>query len=163
MQTFASTLAIGIGATALTDLWALARSRLYGTPLPEYALVGRWFAHMAAGTFRHERIAGAPPVRGERVIGWTMHYFVGIAFAALLPALFGASWIDAPTPGPAVLVGLGSVVAPFFVMQPGMGLGIAAQRTPRPAAARLRTLLTHLVFGIGLYATAVVIPLIPGV
>ena len=53
--------------------------------------------------------------------------------------------------------GIGSVAAPFFVMQPAMGAGIAASRTPRPAAARLHSLVTHTVFGLGLYATALVI------
>jgi len=32
------------------------------------------------------------------------------------------------------------------------GTGIAASRTPRPAAARLQSLVTHGVFGLGLYA-----------
>ena len=50
------------------------------------------------------------------------------------------------------MVGIGSVAAPFLLMQPGMGAGIAASRTPRPAVARVRSLITHAVFGIGLYA-----------
>jgi len=33
-----------------------------------------------------------------------------------------------------------------------MGAGIAASRTPRPGAARLQSLVTHAVFGLGLYA-----------
>jgi Protein of unknown function (DUF2938) len=37
-------------------------------------------------------------------------------------------------------------------MQPGMGAGIAASRTPRPAVARLHSLVTHGIFGLGLYA-----------
>ena len=57
-----------------------------------------------------------------------------------------------PTIGPALLVGIGTVAAPFLVMQPGMGAGIAASRTPRPAAARLQSLVTHTIFGLGLYA-----------
>ena len=57
-----------------------------------------------------------------------------------------------PDLGPALLVGIGSVAAPFLVMQPGMGAGIAASRTPRPAAARLQSLVTHAIFGLGLYA-----------
>ena len=57
-----------------------------------------------------------------------------------------------PTIGPALIVGIGSVAAPLLVMQPGMGAGIAASRTPRPAAARLQSLLTHAIFGLGLYA-----------
>ncbi len=52
-----------------------------------------------------------------------------------------------------MLIGIGSVAAPFFVMQPAMGAGIAASRTPRPAIARLHSLVTHAVFGLGLYTT----------
>ena len=53
---------------------------------------------------------------------------------------------------PALIVGIGTVAAPFLLMQPGMGLGIAASRTPGPRAARLRSLLAHAIFGVGLYA-----------
>jgi hypothetical protein len=44
-------------------------------------------------------------------------------------------------------------------MQPAMGAGIAASRTPNPSAARLRNLATHTVYGIGLYLSAVVLSL----
>jgi len=35
-----------------------------------------------------------------------------------------------------------------------MGLGLAASKTPKPDAARLRSIMTHGVFGLGLYGTA---------
>jgi hypothetical protein len=148
------TFLVGVIATAFTDLWAIARQRVLGVPLPDFGLVGRWIAHLAGGTFRHERIAAAAPVRGERMIGWTAHYLIGISFAALLPALCGARWLEHPTPAPALAVGLATVAAPFLLMQPGMGAGIAARRTPRPAAARFHSIVTHIVFGLGLYAGA---------
>jgi hypothetical protein len=88
------------------------------------------------------------------MLGWTAHYFIGIAFAALVPALYGARWLEHPTPVPALAVGLATVAAPFLLMQPGMGAGIAASRTPNPAAARIHSLVTHTVFGLGLYAGA---------
>jgi hypothetical protein len=154
MDYLVASILIGAGATAATDAWALARRRLLRLPLPDWGLVGRWLAHMARGRFRHERIAAAPPVRGERVIGWIAHYATGIAFAGLLLAVCGLDWARQPTLGPALAVGIGTVAAPFFIMQPGMGAGIAASRTPRPAAARLQSLVTHAVFGLGLYATA---------
>jgi hypothetical protein len=47
-----------------------------------------------------------------------------------------------------------TVAAPFFILQPALGLGIAASRTPSPARARLRSLISHLVFGFGLYLAA---------
>jgi hypothetical protein len=132
----------------------LARRLLLGTPLPDYSLVGRWVGHFARGRFRHARIAAAPAIPGERWIGWTFHYGVGIGFAAILLAAFGTQWARMPTLLPALAVGLGSVAAPFLVMQPAMGAGIAASRTPRPASARLQSITTHAVFGLGLYAAA---------
>ena len=56
-----------------------------------------------------------------------------------------------PTLAPALIVGIGTVAAPFLLLQPGMGAGIAASRTPDPAAARMRSLVMHAVFGVGLY------------
>jgi hypothetical protein len=142
----------GAGATAVMDIWTVVRKRLFGTPLANYGLVGRWLAYMPRGRFRHDRIAASPPVQGERVIGWTAHYLIGIAFAAVLLAIWGLDWARHPTIAPALIVGIGSVAAPFLLMQPGIGAGIAASRTPNPAAARLQSLVTHGVFGLGLFA-----------
>lgn len=147
-------LTIGIGATALMDLWGIARQPLFGIPAPNYSLVGRWIAHMRRGKFRHQAIAAAPAARGEQFIGWTAHYIIGITFAALLVGLYGQAWIQRPTLVPALVVGLGTVVAPFMVMQPCMGAGIAAAKTPKPNTARLHSLITHAVFGMGLYLSA---------
>lgn len=143
---------IGAGATAAIDVWALVRKRLLGLAPLDYGLVGRWLAYLPRGRFRHDPIAASPAVRGERLIGWSAHYLIGIAFAAILLAGWGLDWARYPTLAPALIVGIASVLAPFLLMQPGMGAGIAARRTPRPAAARLQSLLTHGIFGLGLYA-----------
>ena len=134
------------------DLWGIVRKRLFDIPPPDYGLVGRWLAHMPRGRFRHDSIKVALPVKGERLIGWTAHYLIGIAFASILLVLWGHAWVRHPSIGPALAVGIATVAAPFLVMQPGMGAGIAGSRTPRPAATRLQSLLTHTVFGLGLYA-----------
>lgn len=154
MESILYPLVIGAGATAGTDLWAIARKRLLGVPAPDYGLVGRWMGHMARGKFRHDRIGAAAPIAGERTLGWAAHYAIGIGFAALLLGICGVEWAQHPTIGPALAVGIGTVAAPFFVMQPGMGSGIAASRTPRPWASRLHSILNHAVFGLGLYAAA---------
>lgn len=146
-------LVIGSGATALMDLWAIVRRRVFDIAPPNYGLVGRWLAHMPRGRFRHDSIAAAPVVTAERLIGWTAHYLTGIAFAAMLLGLCGLAWLQRPAIGPALAVGIGTVLVPFFLMQPGMGAGIAGSRTPRPGATRLQSLLTHTIFGLGLYAT----------
>lgn len=154
MNPWVTTVLVGVGATAVTDLWTLARRALWGVPLPDYGRVGRWLGHMPRGRFRHDAIAAAPRINGERRIGWVAHYLTGVCFAALMPALFGAAWLREPTLGPAMAVGIGTVTAPFLLMQPGMGAGIAARLTPRPTTARLHSLVLHAVFGLGLYASA---------
>ena len=147
----AFTILIGVGATAVLDISSAAQTRLLGVPAPDFGLLGRWLGHMAHGQFRHDAIAAAPPIRRERLIGWVAHYAIGIAFAAVLIAGWGLDWVRQPTLGPALIVGIGSAAAPFLVMQPGMGAGIAASRTPRPSAARLQSVVTHAIFGLGLY------------
>ncbi|AGW88412.1 DUF2938 domain-containing protein [Cupriavidus necator] len=146
-----SALLIGTGATLVMDAWAIVRKRVLGVPPLDYGLVGRWLAHLPRGRVRHHPIAASPAVPGERVIGWIAHYLTGIVFAAILLALWGLEWARHPTPGPALVVGIVSVAAPFLVIQPAMGAGIAARRTPRPNVARLHSLVTHAVFGLGLY------------
>jgi hypothetical protein len=134
------------------DIWMLVRRGLLGIPAFDYGLVGRWLAYLPRGRFYHDRIGATPAVRNERLIGWTAHYLIGIAFASLLLAIWGLQWARQPTLGPALIVGVGSVLAPFLLMQPGMGGGFAASRTPRPGAARFQSLVTHAIFGLGLYA-----------
>ncbi|SDC68832.1 Protein of unknown function [Cupriavidus sp. YR651] len=145
-------LLIGAGATVVMDVWMAVRQRLLGIPPPNYALVGRWIAYLPRGRFRHDPISASPPVQSERLVGWIVHYGTGIVFAATLLAIWGLDWARGPTIGPALIVGIGSVAAPFLVMQPGMGAGVAASRTPRPAAARVQSIVTHAIFGLGLYA-----------
>lgn len=153
MDVLVGTFLVGIGATAMTDLWAGIRKRVFGVAPPDFGLVGRWLAHMTRGRFRHDSIAAAARVPGEGPIGWIAHYLIGVSFAAILVGISGIEWLEQPSVGPAVAVGIGTVAAPYFVMQPGMGAGIAANRTPHPAAARLHSLVTHAIFGFGLYAS----------
>lgn len=147
-------LLIGTGATLTMDLWSLLATRLLAFQSPNYAFVGRWIGHMPRGRFLHTAIAKSAPIPGERLIGWIAHYAIGIAFAALLLTVCGTAWTQRPTPLPALAVGLLTLAAPFLLMQPGMGAGIAASRTPKPYQARLRSILTHVVFGLGLYGAA---------
>jgi len=123
---------IGVGAAVLMDVWALFSRRVLNIQGLDYALLGRWIGHFPRRRFFHERIASADPVHGERPLGWVAHYSIAIAFAFLLLAIWGLGWARSPTIWPALLIGLGTIVAPWFVLQPGMGAGIAASRTPNP-------------------------------
>src|SRR3954467_9855459 len=146
--------AIGIGATLLMDLWNLFLKRAFGIPSLNYCLLGRWVRHMAGGTLRHASIAAAQPRSHECTVGWISHYSIGVVFALVFVALLSADWLARPTLLPALLYGIATVVFPFFIMQPSRGLGVASSRAPRPAQARLKSLVTHSVFGVGLFLSA---------
>jgi hypothetical protein len=147
---------IGIGATIVLDLWAVLL-RQFGVAPTNWGMVGRWVGHFPSGRFMHDNIADAPPVRGERAIGWTVHYVVGVAYAGALLAILGLAWARNPTPVPALIFGLITMIAPFFIMQPGMGAGVAASKAPKPNVARLKVVMAHTVFGLALYGVAAMI------
>lgn len=151
---------IGIGATLILDLWSFFLQTVFGVPFPNYTYVGRWIGRFPHGRFVHESIAKAPSVAGEHLIGWKAHYGIGILYAGFLVAFAGVSWVSAPIVLPALIVGVVTVAAPFFVMQPAMGFGVASAKAPNPNAARLRTLAAHTVFGLALYISALVVALL---
>ncbi|MEO7794542.1 MAG: DUF2938 domain-containing protein [Thermoanaerobaculia bacterium] len=148
------TAAVGIGATLGMDLWNLLLKRVFGIPSLDYSLLGRWVLHMPGGTFRHAKIAAAPGKPFEYAAGLAAHYSIGAVLALLFVALVSTAWLERPTLAPALLFGIATVVLPYFVLQPSFGLGIGASRTPHPARARLKSLMTHTVFGVGLYLCA---------
>ena len=149
-------IALGVAGSALMDLWSAVLRRRFRIPTLDYRLLGRWIGHMPSGRFVHERIGAAGPVPGERAIGYAAHYAIGIAFAGVLLVIVGRDWLASPTIAPALAIGLATIVAPWFVMQPAMGAGVAGSNTPDPTATRLRNVGTHLVYGTGLYLGALV-------
>jgi hypothetical protein len=150
-----ASIVIGIGATFLMDAWNLVLRRVTGIPSLDYCLLGRWIRHMPT-TFRHTSIAAAAKLPGECAAGWLAHYSIGCSLA-LGFVLASGDWLTRPTPLPALLYGLATVVFPLFIMQPALGLGVASSRAARPAQARAKSIATHLVFGSGLYLGALAV------
>ena len=148
------TLATGIGATALMDLWAVLLNRAFGIALPNWAMVGRWFAHVPRGRLFHKDIAQAEAVGNELAIGWAAHYVTGIAYGAMLVLVMGPAWLLSPTFLPAFVLGMVTIAAGWFLLQPGMGAGWAASRKPNRWQIRFLNVLAHTVFGFGLFASA---------
>jgi len=144
---------IGCGATLVMDAWLLLLKQ-FGIQTLNFAFIGRWFGHLLRGRLMHASIGKSAPIPYELLLGWLVHYVVGITFAGLLIGLVGMPWVRNPTWVPAVLVGVGTVIAPFLIMQPAMGSGIAGAKTPAPMKARLRSVTNHAVFGLGLYLSA---------
>ena len=155
-----SAILIGLGATLTTDIWALFLNRAFKIPAPNYCLVGRWLRYMPEGTFTHSNIASAPQKSAECTVGWIAHYMIGITLAIAFVALAGNNWLQHPTLIPAIIFGVVTVLMPFFIMQPSFGLGFAASKTSNPAQARLRSLMNHIAFGVGLYLFGLLVNLL---
>jgi hypothetical protein len=148
---------MGVAATALLDLWNLLLNRIPGYPLPNWALVGRWFAHLSGGTLVHADIGAARPIANELAIGWIAHYAVGILFAGMTLLIGGRAWVVAPNLLLPLFVGWITIGCGWFILQPGMGAGIAASKKPDRVRIRLLNFLGHTVFGIGLFGAALML------
>lgn len=156
LQEISRIVLIGCGATLIMDIWLMFLKRI-GVQTLNFAFIGRWVGHLLRGRMAHAAIGKAAPIPHETLLGWLTHYAVGIAFAGLLVGLAGIAWMAAPSAWPALMTGIGTVAFPLLVMQPAMGLGIAASRTATPARNCLRSVLNHGVFGLGLFLSACVI------
>lgn len=141
-------LVTGVAATATMDAAAATLERLFGTKSLDYRLVGRWIGHLPHGGFAHDSIATTAPVPGEAALGHAAHYAIGVGFAALLDRLTHRRPATLPV---CLSFGLVTVAAPWLVMQPAFGMGIAASKTPAPRAARLGSLRAHAAYGAGLW------------
>ncbi|WP_412564148.1 DUF2938 family protein [Thalassobius sp. MITS945101] len=157
MEWITAGVALGLGATVFMDLWEWGEARACGWPRRDYALLGRWVLRMRLGVFSYGMAGGigaAPVQQGEAALGQVLHYLVGAVFGITFLALVGPGWLAAPTMGAAWGFGAVTVLMPFAAMQPAFGLGFAAARTPKPGFARLRSLIGHVSFGLGLWIAA---------
>ena len=142
---------MGLGATLTFDLWGLFLKHAFKIAPSNMCLIGRWLRYMPERAFKQTNIAASPPKSAECTVGWLAHYAIGVTFAVAFVAIVGSDWLRYPTLFCPLLFGIGTVIAPFFILQPALGLGIAAAKTANPAQARIRSLMNHMAFGLGLY------------
>jgi hypothetical protein len=146
---------VGVIATIILDAWSLFLKLAFKVVPPNFCMVGRWLLHMPQGKFLHASIAAAEPKQAECAAGWTLHYLIGVVFAFVFLVLVSGDWLARPTLLPALLFGIATVVFPLFLLQPSLGHGVAASNTPNPTRTRLKSLMTHTVFGLALYGAGV--------
>ncbi len=156
MNIIIKTILVGIGATFAMDIWAFILG-LFNIKSLDYRLVGRWIGNIPNGKFFHKSIVNVSPIKNELILGWFSHYLIGICFAFLLLFIYGKTWFDKPTLIPALVIGIVTIVAPFFLMQPALGLGIAGSNFPEPNTLRLKSFMAHFIYGIGFYLSVLLI------
>lgn len=162
MKTFCKTALVGLGATATVDLFTFILS-LFTHKGHGILYIGRWVAYTFKGTFFHNNIIETPSVNHELVIGWIVHYFVGILFAFGLIAVFGKKWLKKPNFFAAMIIGNITLFFPICILQPVMGFGVAFSKLPQMGFLLTKIILIHVVYGLGLYLTATMIKTNPPV
>lgn len=151
IDAFLPAIAIGIGATAFMDIVAWLQNRFLRNSGLNYALVGRWIIGIGNGQFTHNTILQSPTQRYEHQVGWVFHYAIGIFYVGCMLAVTGTNWIYTPNIWNPIALGIASISAPFLIMQPAFGFGLAASKTPSPWTARRNSLIAHLSFGVGIF------------
>ncbi|MBO6825842.1 MAG: DUF2938 domain-containing protein [Sneathiella sp.] len=147
-------LLLGVGATLVLDIWGYLLRVGFKISSLDMCMVGRWIGYMTRGKFCHVHIGKVSPFPLEACIGWSAHFLIGVVFALSFLLIVPAVWMERPTILPAILFGVGTVIFPFCVMQPAFGFGVAASKTPKPMIARLKSLISHAMFGVGIYLSA---------
>ncbi len=146
-------LIVGVLATLTMDVVAMIALRFgitgRGPRRTGPDLIGRWIGYLFQGKFRHADILQTPPLRGERLLGFTAHYLIGIvltiAYLGLLVVVHAT-----PTALSAILYGTATTVLPWFLMFPSQGMGWLGRNAPGDADLASISLFNHVVFGLGI-------------
>ncbi len=150
-MTILQILITGIVATATLDLWQQVYRLVFGAPITDWAMIGRWVGHIPEGQFVQPDLGKAPPIANERILGWIVHYVVGIGYAVVYLLLMRFVVGSPPSFISALVFGAVSVVVTWFFMEPILGAGVMGSKIPGQAGARVHDFTSHLSLGVGLF------------
>lgn len=116
----------------------------------DIAMIGRMSAGWGKGRFRYSQPGEMEPVDKEFFYGVITHYAIGVALS--LPYVLG--WhllVGGPTsPLWALVYGVMTTVASWFLVYPSMGMGVFGRHSPEGLKAVFSPLANHLFFGAGM-------------
>lgn len=151
MEVLINIVVTGLLATIAIDIWATFSNRVLKFPRTNWAMVGRWIGHIPSGKYVHDPVSESAEIKYESAIGWLFHYFIGVVYAAFYVAIIvfflglSASLLSA------WVFGLVTILSPWFIMQPALGLGMCAAKAPKPNMVRLQNFAIHSIFGVALF------------
>jgi len=151
MEVLIKILMIGVFATVMMDIWATFSNRVLKFPRTNWAMVGRWLGHIPKGKFFHNPVSDSPEIKYENGLGWAFHYFIGIVYATFYVAMVLRGFDGSASLITAWFFGLVTIISPWFILQPALGLGVCAIKAPKPNMVRFQNFAIHSVFGIALY------------
>ena len=151
MESIINIIMLGVLATVIIDVWATFSNKVLGLPRTNWAMVGRWLGHIPGGQFVHNPVSASAPIPYENIVGWAFHYLIGIVYALCYVALVVFFLEGQPTLLSAWVFGVATILSPWLIMQPCLGLGLCATKAPEPNRVRVQNFAIHSIFGVALY------------
>ncbi|MGD8319552.1 MAG: DUF2938 family protein [Gemmatimonadota bacterium] len=147
----------GVVGTAVMDLGNLLFARLGVISRVDLRILGRMARGWARGRFRYADPSEMEKIRHEAVYGAATHYCIGVGLAASY--LLGWELLvgGRASPAFAVIYGIATTAASWFLVYPSMGFGVLGLRSPEGWKAALSSLSNHLFYGLGLAAGVVLV------
>lgn len=109
------------------------------------------------GKIFHQDVNQTKPYQYELMFGWICHYSIGIIYGIVFTAYSGMQWLLHPTFLPAWIWGMMTIAFGWFLLHPGLGIGIAASKQHNAWKMRVLTIIAHSFFALGMYLTALLI------
>ena len=150
-------LVVGVAGAIGMDLGQRLMQLVLGWPPSNWAMIGRWALNLPKGKLVHEDIGEEEPMPNELAVGWVVHYLVSITYGGIYifvtRVLLDAKLGFVPAVGFAIAI----VLITWFVIQPMMGAGPAASKTPKPWVTRMHDLGSHFFYGVGMWVGGLLI------
>ncbi len=154
LELIANGVLIGLGATLFTDVIGLFRQGWSGVH-GFCCLVGRWALSVHDHGLFQDNIRNRKPIKFESPLGWALHIALGAVFGIGFWALFSEVARPHDRIWQGLVFGLATTVVPWGIFQPMFGWGVALSKMPNPGPLRIRGLITHAIFGLGLGLCAI--------
>ncbi|MGD2068799.1 MAG: DUF2938 family protein [Gemmatimonadota bacterium] len=143
-------LVAGVTGTLVMDALNLLFARTGAIARIDVATIGRMAMGWARGRFRYGDPSEMEPTTHDRRSGFIAHYGIGVSLA-LAYVIGWRLLVGGPvSPGWAVVYGVATTVASWFLVFPSLGQGMLGRRSPEGLRAPLSSLANHLFYGVGL-------------
>jgi uncharacterized membrane protein YeaQ/YmgE (transglycosylase-associated protein family) len=121
----------------------------------DVGVIGRMSAGWARGYFRYRNPAEMVPVAKEKLYGYATHHIIGIGFAVVYVFCWEHMVGGPVSPTWALVYGVFTTLASWFLVYPSMGLGVFGRLSPEGIRTTLSSLANHLFFGVGMAVSIV--------
>ena len=155
MDVVMTSVAAGVLGTLMMDSGNQLFARSGMISKIDVGMIGRMAAGWTRGRFRYGHPSEMEQVENEVLYGYATHYAIGVAFA--VPFVFGWKLVVGGPPSPvwAIVYGVATTGASWFLVYPSMGLGAFGLQSPEGFKNTLSSLANHLFYGMGIAAGVV--------